>query len=99
MSPSPAQLSPSAVNIPDAQVRAAEILEDVTKARQPVRCTIPVDGELLATGPLSWPSISTPEGFFFPKKGDSATVCLPLGGKPVILTWEPSASAPDAPLT
>ena len=96
--PSPGQLAPSAVSIPDAQVRSGEILEDATEAREPVRCTIPAEGELLATGPLGWPVIVTPDGFFCPKKGDRATVCFPQGGPPVILSWEPAAEVPDLPL-
>lgn len=98
--PNAADLSPSAVRIPDAELRSGTFLESATEPLQAIRCIIPSEGGAYSTRPLGgWQPLVAPAGFFYPKAGDRAQIGFPRdGGVPMILAWEPSASSPDAPL-
>lgn len=97
---SPAELAPSSVQVGDPEVRSGTVLDNATAPFQAIRCTVPDESTLLATAHLGgWAPKTTPAGFFYPKKGDPVLIGFPRnGGAPMIVSWEPSASEPDAPL-
>jgi hypothetical protein len=95
MPPNPAELAPSAVHIPDAELREAIVLDSTSELGTEIRCTIASLDPLLATDPMPWSPYVTPAGFFYPKKGDRAVLGFPPDGPPVILEWWPNASEPD----
>jgi hypothetical protein len=95
--PSAAQLDPRSVPTANAELATAEILDSAMAPDQPVRCVIPSDDPLLHTDPLPWEPNVTPDGFFYPKKGDSALIGMPPDGPPWIIRWAQAASAvPDS---
>jgi hypothetical protein len=94
--PNPAELAPSAVSIPGPELRNAKILDDATASGQMVRC-FDEDDPQLATDPMPWSPYVTPDGHFFPKRGDRAVIGLPPGAPPVILAWWPATDEPDVP--
>jgi hypothetical protein len=95
--PNPADLTPGAVDIPEAQTYQAEVLNNATELGQKVRCVIPSFAEHLSTDPMPWNAVRGPGGFFYPKKDDTALVVFPAGGPPAIVEWWPSATKPDEP--
>jgi hypothetical protein len=88
-------LSASSQRIPDPETYEAIISEDAT-AGQPVYVVIPEFDPHLNHGPCPWTPIVTPDGIFFPHKGDPAIVIQPEAGNPWIAGWEPTAMEPDA---
>lgn len=95
--PNPAELSPSAVEIPDPQLHEAVVLDDAKAFGEEVRCSRPELDALLADDPMPWTPITVAGlGTFYPKKGDRATIAFPDGGMPVISQFFPAVGAvPD----
>jgi hypothetical protein len=97
--PNPAELAPSAVRIPDPELREATILEGATEPGQRICCVETRHSPLLKTDPMTWKVDVVPGvGYFYPKKGDRAVIAKASDGSPFILEWWPSATEPDAPL-
>lgn len=97
--PNPAELSPSAVTIPEAELHEAVVLDDAMEPGREVRCTRDSLDHLLADDPMPWAPYVTPDGFFYPKEGDRAVLGFPVDGDPVILQWWPNATEPDQPFS
>jgi len=95
--PDPSILTPSAVDQAEPQLFDATINQDATAEGQEVTCVVPDLDPLLAADPMPWNPISTPAGWFYPKRGDRAILCYPVGGDPVISQWWPKATEPDVP--
>jgi hypothetical protein len=95
--PDASQLTPGAVEIPDAELHEATILDNAEALGQEVRCVVPTLDPQLATDPAAWRPLTTVVGEFWPKKGDRALVTRQVGGPPLIDWWEPGASTPDVP--
>lgn len=97
MSPDPAELhATTAVQIPAAKVRRAEVIDDASGPKDEVRCVIPGRDRRLTTNPCRFNPVSTPAGWFYPKKGDDALVARPADGPDAILEWWPAEDAePD----
>jgi hypothetical protein len=95
--PNPGELTPGAVEIPDAELQEAIIFDDAAAVGQEVRCTAPDFDPLKATDRMPWMPFVTPGGLFYPKRGDRAVIGSPPDGPPVILWWQPRAAEPDAP--
>lgn len=95
MVPNPADLTPSAVELPDPEVHDARVSEDAVGPDDLVRCVIPDHTERLTTDPLPWTPYVKKAGFFYPKKGDRAILAFPVDGPAVILEWWPKATEPD----
>lgn len=95
----PALLAPSAVTIPEAELHEALIRDNAVEPGEEVRCTRESLDPQLADDPMPWDPYVTPDGFFYPKRGDRAILGFPVDGTPVILRWWPRATEPDQPLT
>jgi hypothetical protein len=93
--PNPASLTASAVDIPDAELHEAVVLDSASALGEEIRCTIPSFSERYFTEPMPWSPYVTPAGFFYPKKDDRAVLGYPVDGPPVILEWWPNAAEPD----
>jgi hypothetical protein len=89
----PAMLVNSRVPRPSPELRSGKILDDATAPGQEIRCTIPSKDTTAGTDPMRWRPYVTPDGFFYPKRGDDALIALPPDGPPWIVEWAP---APDA---
>jgi len=94
--PDPANLTRSAIDLPDAQIVTATVLDDATTLSDKVRCKLP-DDDVGATDPAEWDPIPRPAGLFYPKRGDRAVLAFPEGGDldPLILRFKPQATEPD----
>lgn len=95
--PNPATLHAStAVELPAAEIREAEILDSASTPSDEVRCVIHSFDSRLTTDPCRFTPVSTKAGWFYPKKGSRAIVCQHSDGPDAILAWWPAADAePD----
>jgi len=98
MAPNPSDLAPSAVRIPDPELREAIVLDDAAEPGRVIRCVVPGLDPLLATDPMPWFPYVTAAGLFYPKRDDRAVIGKAPDGAPVILFWWPSATEPDSVL-
>lgn len=97
--PNPAELSSSAVGIPAPELRKDEVHEDATARGQEIKCIVPSLGKEWTSDPLRWKVDVTPDGFFYPKRGDEAVLAYPIDAPPYIDEWWPDSEAsPDVPL-
>jgi hypothetical protein len=96
--PDPSLLTPSAVARSAPETHDAVVNQDATVEGQEITCVIPEFDPLIATDPMPWNPLSTPAGWFYPKRGDRALLCYPVDGDPVILEWWRNATEPDVPL-
>lgn len=97
--PDPSLLTPSAVDKALPELHDAIVNEDASAPGQEVICVIPEYDPLMARDPMPWTPVVTPDGFFYPKRGDRAVLGYPVDGDPVILEWWPKATEPDVPLS
>jgi hypothetical protein len=93
--PDPRQLGPGAVDIPPPELHDAQVAEDAIAPGEEIRCVVESLDPLLATDPMPWTPYVSPDGFFYPKKGDRAVLGFPVDGPPVIVAWWPQAAEPD----
>lgn len=92
----PASLHNSQVVSPEPELWTAEILEDAAAPGQQVRCVIASKDPDAGTDPMRWMPYVTPDGFYYPKRGDEALIASPPDGPPWIAAWAPSpGSLPD----
>lgn len=90
-------LTNDSLELPPGEIFEAFINEDATELGQLVTCTIPSADPNAATDPMPWDAHFTPDGFFYPKRGDRAKVSENGDGPGVVLWWQQSADAePDA---
>lgn len=86
----------TAVDLPAAEIREAEVLDAASNPTDEVRCVIPEFDHRLTTDPCRFTPVSTKAGWFYPKKGDRAIVCQHEDGPDAILAWWPAEDAePD----
>lgn len=95
--PNPAELhAETAVELPSAEVREAEVLDAASTPDDEIRCVIRSFDSRLTTDPCRFTPISTPAGWFYPKKGDRAIVVQHEDGPDSIVAWWPGEDAePD----
>lgn len=95
--PNPAILhAATAVQLPGAEIRDARILDSASGPKDEVRCVIPSFDERLTTDESRFNPVSTPEGWFYPKKGDRALIAQHPDGPDTIIEWWPAEDAePD----
>lgn len=93
----PAELHAStAVQIPAAKLRRAEVIDNATGPKDEVRCVMPGRDSRHTTNPSPFNPVSTPAGWFYPKKGDDALIARPIDGPDRIVEWWPAEDAePD----
>lgn len=93
----PAELHAStAVELPGGELREAEIRDGAATPTDEVRCVIHSFDSRLTTDPCRFTPFSTPEGWFYPKKGDRAIVIQHEDGPDTIVAWWPATDAkPD----
>ncbi len=95
--PDPANLTHYAIDVPDAQIVAAEVLDDATTLTDAVRCKLP-DDATGATDPARWTPVTIAgQGTWFPKKGADAVIAFPDGEVDPILLWFQHSGDPDHP--
>lgn len=95
--PNPAELSPGAVTIPEAELHEATFAEDAEKGKA-VRCVRESLDPLLADDPMQWRPFVDEDGIYYPKKGDRVLLGFPVDGLPAIVEWWPDEAAePDKP--
>jgi hypothetical protein len=95
----PRQLGAGALDRSAPTIFDGSILDNATALGQEVRCTRPGVDPWAATDPMPWWPYVTPDGFFYPKRGDRAVLAYPIDGPPVINKWWPAPDAiPDVPL-
>lgn len=91
------ELTPSAIELPAAELHEAVVLDDATAIGQEIRCVVESLDPLLATDPMQWVPYVTALGEYWPKAGDRAVVTEQPDGPSVIAFWLPSKDAePDA---
>lgn len=97
MAPNPRELyAPTAVEIPGAEVKEAEVIDSASSPSGEVRCIIHSFDSRLTTDPSRFTPVSTPSGWFYPKKGDRAIVVQHEDGPDAIVAWWPAEDAePD----
>jgi len=95
--PDPSDLDPRAVSAALPQLHSATITGTAASEDDLVRCVVPAVDSLLATAAMDWNPVPKSSGLFFPKRGDKALVAIPGDGPPWIVSWRPSAAAPDVP--
>lgn len=96
--PDPAELDPRAVPAEEPVFYEATVHTDASVPGEHVSCIIPSEGKHLETDPLQWMPYVTPEGFFYPKRGDRALIGDPISGPEAIVAWWPKATEPDSHL-
>lgn len=91
-------LRPDPADLPGPETFEGVVDETATAGR-PVFVVIPEFDGQLRHGPCPWTPIVAPEGLFYPHKGDRCTLVQPATGEPVIASWTPTATVPDAVIT
>lgn len=96
--PNPAELHISSVELPAPELFDAEVLDDAETPGREVRCVVDSIDRGLTTDPARFNPVSTPTGWFYPKKGDRAIVARHTDGPDTIIEWWPDPDAvPDHP--